>query len=241
MEIFNIDDKNILKVRQKESSVDIVIENIKRLLIAKRLVRGDKIPNEGKLSEVMSVSRGTIREAMKILAAFKIIDIRRGDGTYISTSINNTIFDPLLFNLIISESEINELVELRELFEIGLAKLVIKNADKDDLDNIFKACSEMKNCVKYNKKNSEVLLKCDMDFHYALGRATKNILVAKIYDFIMDFFKPKIQAALKSKDSAKRALKMHNDIYEALCKKDFKKVTKSIKFSIEEWKKALSC
>jgi len=239
-EILNIEDENILKGRQNESSVDIVIENIKRLLITKQLVPGEKIPSEDKLSKIMSVSRGTIREAMKILAAFKIIDIRRGDGTYISTSISNTIFDPLLFKLIISESEINDLVELRELFELGLARLIIKNADKGDMDNIFKACSEMKKCVKYNEKNSEVLLKYDMDFHSALGRATKNILIAKIYDFVMDFFKPRIQESLKSKDSAERALKIHTDIYKALCIKDFEKVTESIKFSIEEWRKESS-
>ena len=239
-EILNIENEEILKIRQNKSSVDMVIENIKRMLIMKQLGPGEKIPSESKLSKIMFVSRGTIREAMKILSAFKIIDIRRGDGTYISTSINNTIFDPLLFSLIISESEINELVELRELFELGLARLVIKNADKDDLDNIFKACSEMKNCVKYNEKNSEVLLKCDMDFHSALGIATKNILVSKIYDFIMDFFKPKIRESLKCKDSAERALQIHTEIYKALCMKDLEKVTESIKFSIEEWKKESS-
>lgn len=236
----NLEDEKFLIGKPQGSSVDLVIENIKGLLISKRLVRGDKIPNEEKLAEAMSVSRGTIREAMKILAAFKIVEIRRGDGTYINTSIDNTIFDPLLFNLIISDYEINQLVELRELFELGLAKLVIDNADEDDFENMSKACAEMEECAKSKEKDPEILLKCDLDFHSALGRATKNILVSKIYDFMMEFLKTRVHKALQSKEAPERALKIHTDIYEDLRKRDLKKAEEAIMFSIEEWKKEFS-
>ncbi len=54
---------------------------------------------------------------MKILVAFGIIEIRRGDGTYVSSDIEGKVlFDPLLFSFILSQPEFEELKELRLLF-----------------------------------------------------------------------------------------------------------------------------
>jgi DNA-binding FadR family transcriptional regulator len=183
-----------------KSSVSIVIDNIKKLIMLKKFIPGKKIPTENELSEIMGFSRGTIREALKILAAFGVIEIRRGDGTYISTSMKESLVEPLLFNLISSDYDINELVELREFFEIGIVDLAIKNADDDDLEMIIKACNEIKDCIDTNERDPKILLKCDLDFHSALGKATKNILVSKIYDFIMDFFSERIKVIYKEQE-----------------------------------------
>jgi DNA-binding FadR family transcriptional regulator len=235
-EVFNIGNDSIIQKKIKKSSVNIVIDNIKNLIISKKFIPGDRIPNESELSEAMGFSRGTIREALKILEAFKIVDIRRGDGTYISTSINEALLDPLLFSLIASEPELKELVELREMFELEIVKLIIKNADSSDINRIYKTCAEMKNYVDSKERDSETLLKCDLAFHEALGKATKNILVSNIYDFVMRLFSPRIQRTHEKKENPKRALQNHTDIYEALYARDMKRATKSIEESIEAWK-----
>ena len=64
------------KASKRESAVDIVVNNIKQLLIDRRLKPGDKLPSELEISEGLGVSRGSVREAMKILSAFGLIDIR---------------------------------------------------------------------------------------------------------------------------------------------------------------------
>ena len=112
--------------KNKLSNVDLVIERIKTLLIEQKLKPGDLLPSEHTLSESIGVSRGTIREAMKILSAFGIVEIRRGDGTYIATSANRKIFDPLIFSLIITNSDSEELIQLREMMEVGVIDLIIK-------------------------------------------------------------------------------------------------------------------
>ncbi|MFR8544323.1 MAG: FadR/GntR family transcriptional regulator [[Clostridium] scindens] len=66
------------KASKRESAVDIVVNNIKQLLIDRRLKPGDKLPSELEISEGLGVSRGSVREAMKILSAFGLIDIRVG-------------------------------------------------------------------------------------------------------------------------------------------------------------------
>ena len=66
---------------RRQSAVDIVVNNIKQLLIDRKLKPGDRLPNELEISEGLCVSRGSVREAMKILSAFGLVDIRVGNGT----------------------------------------------------------------------------------------------------------------------------------------------------------------
>ena len=70
--------------RNSGSAVDYMLDSFRKLLITRKLKPGDLIPSEGALAESLGISRGSIREGMKILSAFGIVDIRRGDGTYIS-------------------------------------------------------------------------------------------------------------------------------------------------------------
>ena len=63
---------------------------------------------------------------MKILSAFGIVEVRRGDGTYVASSEQKPVFDPMLFSLILSRVNMKELVELRELMEVIIVKLILE-------------------------------------------------------------------------------------------------------------------
>ena len=67
--------------KKKKTATDVVIDKIKSLLLAKELKPGDLIPPENELANAMNVSRGSVREAMKVLSAFGIVEIKRGNGT----------------------------------------------------------------------------------------------------------------------------------------------------------------
>ena len=71
-----MDINELFKKDKRESAVDIVVNNIKQLLIERKLKPGDRLPSELEISEGMGVSRGSVREAMKILTAFGLVDIR---------------------------------------------------------------------------------------------------------------------------------------------------------------------
>ena len=65
----------LFRANKRESAVDLVVNNIKQLLIEKKLKPGDRLPSELEISEGMNVSRGSVREAMKILSAFGLVDL----------------------------------------------------------------------------------------------------------------------------------------------------------------------
>jgi len=235
-------DDGVFKAEKIASAVDRVINVIKEALISEKLLPGERLPSESVLSKSLSISRGSIREAMKILSAFGIVEVRRGDGTYIAKSEHKVIFDPLLFSLILSKANMKELVELRELMEIAIVKLIVKNAEDNDLKLIERTIVDMKNKIfKGNENQPEQLAQLDIDFHHALGRATKNRLVEKIYDFVIEFFTPSIKVAHeKLTDKGLTALNDHKRIYHTLVKRNIKEAIDTVEKSIAEWKELIS-
>jgi len=222
---------------KQESAVDRVINSIKEALISNRLLPGEKLPSEIDLSKKFAISRGSVREAMKILSALGIVEIKRGEGTFVAKSDPKVILDPLLFRLILSRAHKKELVELRELMEFAIVKLIISNAEHGDFVRIRKTIDEMQDRITLGKENlPEDLAQSDLSFHRALGQATKNRLVEKIYDFVMDFFAPSIILTHTKQQKGLMALSLHTRIYEALVKREYKEALNAVEESIVAWK-----
>ncbi len=233
------DDEVVFESFKKESAVDLVISNVKNLLISNKLNPGDKLPSEPELCKNMSVSRGSLREAMKILSAFGIVDIRRGDGTYITKTDNKIKFDPLLFSLIKSNADMNKYAELRKMMELEIVKLIVKNANEESIDNISRKYNEMEAAMKQGVMNSKIYAEYDLMFHAALGHATQNVLIEIIYNFVMDFFTPSIQHSHEIQTTGLNALRLHKKILDALIEKNMEKATIAIEESIDAWEKSI--
>ena len=220
---------------RKESNVDLVINKIKYLLLAKKLTPGMRLPSEKELAESLSVGRSSIREAMKILSAFGIVEIRRGDGMYITKSTGKSLFDPLLFDLILSQPDKKNLLELREAIELGLIRPILKNANEDDLKRIEDEFQDMEHKILNGNRDPQVLTQCDLNFHMALGRATKNKLLEKIYNFVLEYFAPSIEKTHFKEQSGLNALRLHKNILDALITRDFDKAIAAINESLQDW------
>jgi GntR family transcriptional repressor for pyruvate dehydrogenase complex len=227
----------VFRADKLESAVDRVLNVFKEALITGKLVPGDRLPSEIELSQSLSISRGSIREAMKILAAFGIVEIRRGDGTYIAKSDHKVIFDPLLFSLILSNANVKELVELRELMEFAIVKLIIDNAGEAELHSIERTIVQMEERIeRYGEIGVDELVQSDLDFHRALGDAAQNRLVEKIYDFVMDFFAPSIRITHENERGGRKALFHHQKIYATLKSRNVEEAIEAVEGSIVAWK-----
>lgn len=235
-----LENNNMFIPQRKESAVSIVINNIKRLLLTKQILPGDKLPNENDLAKFLSVSRGSVREAMKILSSFGVVEVKQGDGSYVSRKAGNSLFDPLLFSLILEEPDIEELSEFRQMMEIEVVNIIIKNANEEDIKGIENIYLDMEKRINNNDFDSSVLTKCDLNFHYALGKATKNKLVDKTYAYILDFFTPSIEKSHFNQKDGQNALASHKEILDALKEKNLDKAVKSIENSVILWKQLSS-
>lgn len=219
---------SLFEKKTKVSAVDLVIDSIKNILIQKKILPGDLLPSEQALADSLGVGRGSVREALKILDAFGIVEIIHGDGTYIATSANKKIFDPLIYSMIISNSDSNELIQLREMVEMGVINTIIDNATDEDLRKLEAVHAEYEALGQRGETDLAQLNACDLKFHRTMATLTHNHLIENMYNFVVDIFAPTINGS--------RALTTHRKLVAAIAARDKMAAIEAEKAHIATWK-----
>lgn len=211
------------------------MNNIKQLLIERELKPGDRLPTEFELSEEMNVSRSSVREAMKILSANGLVDIRVGNGTYICDTPGNTMIDSFLFSFFITNPNIDDMYEFRQTIEVDVLQLILKHRDKniETCRQMEKNLEQMRQLVE-QKADSQAILSNDMEFHHLMGKASCNILMERVYNFTMDFMKPSIEKTYKTQNG-EYVYKSHKKIMDVIKNNDFIRIDEAITASINTW------
>jgi DNA-binding FadR family transcriptional regulator len=92
-----------------ESIVNGVLKRITDSIASGELKPGDKLPTEVEFIEKLGVGRNSVREAIKMLSAMGVLEVKRGNGTYIATKVSPAIFNPLVFSLLLEPKSIDDL------------------------------------------------------------------------------------------------------------------------------------
>lgn len=104
---------------------------------------GDKIPNEFELAEMFGVGRSTIRETVKSLVSKGVLEVRRGDGTYV-ISTNRLEDDPLGLSGFTDKYELAlELCDVRLMLEPDIAALASVRASEEERQELKNLCDEV--------------------------------------------------------------------------------------------------
>lgn len=222
-------------MNKRESAVDIVINSIKQLLIDRRLKPGEKLPSESEISEGLGVSRGSVREAMKILSAFGLIEIKVGNGTYVCESPGNDVMDSFLFNFFATAPNIENLYELRIIIEIDILELIIQHYDTNYYyrKKILENLEELKSLIEQIPTDQQ-LLKNDLEFHHLLAKASDNLLVERVYNFIIDLMESSLAPTYQNQHG-KSAYMLHKNIVDVIENRDIARIEEVIKASVNTW------
>lgn len=198
-------------------SRDLVYQSVLSLLIEKintgTFKVGQKLPTERDLTEMFAVSRGSLREALRVLDQ-QNITVAKKDGRYLlSTSIKN-------FDMQKAESrlEISDLMEARSVLEDKIVEFACVRATEDDL-------SAIKACLDYGESelidaNSETALNYDRLFHISVANAAHNQVFAEIYENNLETLRKLRSRSLSSPRRRKEIVREHQMIYEAIRDRD---------------------
>lgn len=222
----------------KTSTIDRVVHTFKDLLKRGELKPGDRIPNETELARSFGTSRGSIREAVKMLVSFGVLQVRWGDGTYVASSVTDNVFDHRLFQLLITENDTRHLLELREMMEFGIVKLAVEHALEEDLEAIEAVHREMVELIQSGETDPEIVSGADARFHLALGRATHNPFVEKIYNFAIDLYYPTLVLTHGNRGTTEELMQSplaHQDILDAIRRRDGEAARMAIQRSLKTW------
>lgn len=181
--------------------------------------------------------RGSVREAMKILSAYGLIDVKVGDGTYIASSLRSGMIEPLLFSFLLSDTDYAELAEFRKYIELDIAELIIAHRGENE-KYITLLQANVAYILQLQKEHApvEAFVENDMEFHRWYGKASCNYLIESVYKFIMDFFSHSIASTHRIQDPGTKSYECHASILDAIEKCDPSIAKKSIEFTVDVWK-----
>jgi DNA-binding FadR family transcriptional regulator len=199
---------------EKQRSQEVA-SHIKELIRDEKLKPGEKLPNELELCALFSVSRPTVREAVKALVSQGIIEIRRGKGTYVSQE-PGIAEDPLGLDFITTPNLRLTLIEARLIIEPGAARLAAQKADDNDIAKIAASVRAMEEVVYQHK----VEIHTELDFHRSIAEATRNPVIMRIIPIIMESIVKTYRDAPRTSEDHRHAFEEHKVIYEAIAARD---------------------
>lgn len=123
---------------QKTSLVEIVVDRIKEYILNNNLKPNDKFFTEKELVELLQVSRTVVREALISLQAVGILNVKPGGGVYIAEPKLDSINTILKHYYDTYGVKLKEIMEIREIIELGALRLIIEKQVDVDIDQLVK-------------------------------------------------------------------------------------------------------
>ncbi|ERL52766.1 FadR/GntR family transcriptional regulator [Halomonas huangheensis] len=211
-----------------------LLERIKSALISGELQPGDYLPSETELTQSLGIGKSSVREAIKMLQAIGIVEVKRGQGTIIRKEPGDPLVDPMAFGMILARGMTRDVLEFRKMFEPAYTIQAMANATEEDHEHIRAAIDAMEDAIKSGAQTS----KHDAAFHRAILSATHNPMTIRVGETLIQLVEAGLETSMRT--LPRIALKDHKAIYAAFCAGDEEMIKATIKVSSESWETTLT-
>ena len=210
----NLEEEKFWEIKPIEKLVliDHIIETIGRLIANGKLKPGDVVPSERTLSNLLKVSRNSIRQALKALDVLGVIDINPGSRTYINTSISNLLINPMKFMTLLHDLKIKELFQTRKIIEVELARSAAVNATEENIAAMFDALEKARENIKSKNK----YLEYEMIFHENIFKSSGNRILTALMASINNLLLESRKKTVKFFPDLSLSLKQHYKIFQSI-------------------------
>ncbi|MFF7472316.1 FCD domain-containing protein [Streptomyces sp. NPDC008092] len=202
------------------SLTDQAIAQIRQLIASGALPPGSKLPPEQELASQLGLSRNLAREAVKALAVARVLEVRRGDGTYVTSLQASLLLEGLGGAVELLQGDpgaVLDLMEVRRLLEPAATALAVTRISADGLAEVKHHLDAMREA----SEDVERLNAHDAAFHRAIASVTGNESLLTLLQGISGrTLRARIWRGLVDTRAAGRTLAEHEAIYAALAARD---------------------
>ncbi|BDH11231.1 FadR/GntR family transcriptional regulator [Streptomyces hygroscopicus] len=196
---------------------DEAIEKIKGMIVSGALRPGDRLPKESELAAELGLSRNSLREAVRALSLIRILDVRQGDGTYVTSLDPQLLLEAMSFVVDFHRDDtVLEFLAVRRILEPAATAMAAGRIGLAELDSLEAQLNALG-----PSPSVEDLVAGDLEFHRGIVAASGNSVLCSLLEGLSGpTTRARVWRGLTQKDAVARTLTEHRAILGALRDRD---------------------
>ena len=200
---------------------DDAIEKVKTMILSGRLRPGERLPRESELAAGLGLSRNSLREAVRALTLVNILDVRQGDGTYVTSLDPPLLLEPLGFAAEVPrDGRPQEVLAVRRILEPAAAAMAAERIGEEELAVLRDLVDDLSGGLRA-RSDVSTLMANDLEFHRRIGEAAGNSMLSALMDAMAGpAARARVWRILVGENAAAHAVAEHRAILDALADGD---------------------
>ncbi|GJF33504.1 GntR family transcriptional regulator [Kitasatospora sp. NE20-6] len=196
---------------------DEAIGRIKAMIVSGELRPGDRLPREADLAALLGLSRNSLREAVKALSLLNVLDVRQGDGTYVSTLEPTRLLEAVSFLLDLHRDDtVLEVFQVRAILEPAAVALAARRIAAPQVAELRALLAGLG-----DHPTVEELVAADVEFHRRIAEAAGNSVLCSLIDSLWGpTARARIWRGITQRGAVERTMAEHTAILDALAAGD---------------------
>ena len=202
----------MLKPIEKTRVYEAAVDQIKNQIEGGEWAAGTQLPSERELAEQLGIGRPSVREALRVLEVMGLIEIRPGQGSFVSERSSEAQQMQLLQSMLQEDEHVVELLEVRELLEPQIASLAAQSATEDDIECMEEILEQMER----NLNDGGTGVDENVEFHLALTKAVGNRVLFEVHQLLLKLSRDPVERFFQVPGRLTRSLEGHREILDAI-------------------------
>jgi GntR family transcriptional regulator, transcriptional repressor for pyruvate dehydrogenase complex len=196
---------------------DQAIDSIKQMIVSGELGPGDRLPREAELAERLGLSRNSLREAVTALSLVRVLEVRQGDGTYVTSLDPELLLETMAFVVDLhSDAGVLEFFELRRVLEPAATALAARRMSDEAVSALRCVLDDLGPDPSMDR-----LMAGDVEFHRLIAEGSGNSSLASLLDSVRrSTYRARIWRGLTQGGAVQRTLAEHRGILDAIAVRD---------------------
>ncbi|ACZ90853.1 MULTISPECIES: FadR/GntR family transcriptional regulator [Streptosporangium] len=189
---------------------DAAIDKIKQMILSGELAPGSRLPKEADLAERLGLSRNSLREAVRALALINVLDVRQGDGTYVTSLEPRLLLDAMSFVVDFHQDDtVLQFFQVRRILEPAATAMAATRMSESEVAELRKILAELP-----ADPSVEQLVANDLEFHQHIAAGSGNAVLCSLIESLSG---PTTRARIWRGLTQENALEKTREQHAAIC------------------------